>query len=344
MGYSENADATSCYATGDVEGYGDNVGGLVGFIDGSSTIASCYATGGVVGNSDVGGFAGRMDESSTATLCYATGDIRGNANLGGFVGSAVGALTSCYATGFVVGSGDVGGLVGDATGSVTSCYATGNVEGTIDVGGLVGYSEASLTGCYATGFVVGIGDVGGLVGDARGAITSCYATGDIEGTNNIGGLVGDIASNTSVTASYYDNTSTLKGIGSLEDSDQLQVAVSKTTSELQSPTDYSDIYADWNAGGDLWDFLGANRYPKLKADWNGDDRATAAEFGPQMLVFVDERGAELRQSVFRIPEHTTGGSLVGTFPLAINVANNTSATVVFVGTSDEFDLSDGSTP
>ena len=45
----------------------------------------------------------------------------------------------------------------------------------------------------------------------------------------------------------------------------------KTTSELQSPTGYTDIYANWNLdldedgiGDDLWDFGDSSQYPTLR--------------------------------------------------------------------------------
>ena len=60
-----------------------------------------------------------------------------------------------------------------------------------------------------------------------------------------------------------------------------------TTDRLRTPTGYTGIYADWNVDvdGDLtaddpWDF-GANYYPALKVDFDGDGTATAAEFGKQ---------------------------------------------------------------
>ena len=52
----------------------------------------------------------------------------------------------------------------------------------------------------------------------------------------------------------------------------------KTTSELQTPTSASGIYATW---GTEWDFGTACQYPALKVDFNGDGTATWEEFGDQ---------------------------------------------------------------
>ena len=78
----------------------------------------------------------------------------------------------------------------------------------------------------------------------------------------------------------------------------------KTTSELQTPTEYGTdpaIYSGWNidvdngfargvddgsAAGDTtaddpWDFGTSSQYPVLKVDFDGDGTAGVAEFGSQ---------------------------------------------------------------
>ena len=73
-------------------------------------------------------------------------------------------------------------------------------------------------------------------------------------------------------------------------------AEGKTTAEMQSPTDYTGIYSDWqidldNADkdfdpttgvDDLWDFGTFRQYPVLQADTNEDGVATWWEFGQQI--------------------------------------------------------------
>ena len=72
----------------------------------------------------------------------------------------------------------------------------------------------------------------------------------------------------STSASYFD--ATVSGLTGDE---------GKTTSELQTPTSYSGIYANWNldldnadsdnnpatGGDDPWDFGNSSQYPRLKA-------------------------------------------------------------------------------
>ena len=85
--------------------------------------------------------------------------------------------------------------------------------------------------------------------------------------------------NGTTTASYFD--SDVSNRPATNDNNQ-------TTSALQTPTDYTGIYADWNVNVDgvsgpdnPWDFGTASQYPALKADWDGDMLTTAYEFGVQ---------------------------------------------------------------
>ena len=58
----------------------------------------------------------------------------------------------------------------------------------------------------------------------------------------------------------------------------------KTFSQLRTPRSASGIYVRWTAT--QWDFGTASDYPKLKVDFNGDNTATAAEFGNQTITFT----------------------------------------------------------
>ena len=348
---------TSCYATGEVIGglLSSSVGGLVGSVTGSVT--GCYATGDVEGGVVVGGLVGSA--TASVTRCYATGDVEGKGNdVGGLVGSVRSILdygasvTNCYATGDVEGNGTyIGGLVGELRdANVANCYAMGYVEGNgTYVGGLIGnMRSANVANCYATGDVDGNTDVGGLVGlvDGSSSLRACYAIGGIRGirgrkdNDQIGGLVGNLESGGGITASYYDNPSAPKGIGNLSVDHSTQSTVSKTMFELQFSTDHSGIYEDWNINREKsWDFLSSNRYPRLRVDFNDDGDTTVAEFGPQLLLFVDASDVEIRRVSFEIAGSTAGGATVGTLPAAINDENSVAATVNLVGMSDEFEVS-----
>ena len=183
-----------------------------------------------------------------------------------------------YATGTVAaarGSG-VGGLVGTNSGSATvsASYATGRVEGRTDVGGLVGKNSATITASYAIGRVSGQADIGGLVGqDDSGTISDSYWNTATAGVK------------VSVGSDDEDGNGEINGTEA-----ETTGASGKTTSELQTPTGYTDIYANWdlnvdNTGGadDPWYFGTASDYPvlKLNIDLNGDDTVNDEDWKTQ---------------------------------------------------------------
>ena len=198
-------------------------------------------------------------------------------------------ITQVYATGQVSGRSGVGGLVGtlNASGAtITASYAKVAVTATGDyAGGLAGRLFAgAISAAYATGAVSAAGQnqVGGLAGAIGGAatVTASYATGRVTGGTNSGGLLGSGTANGAVN-SYYDRETTGQ-------SDALDNGDPKTTAELQQPTGYEGIYADWNrnidgvdGADDPWDFGTPRHYPALQVDFNGDGAATCREFGPQ---------------------------------------------------------------
>ena len=174
----------------------------------------------------------------------------------------------------ITGRNNTGGLVGHNRGTVSTSYVTGQVTGNNFVGGLVGYNnQGTITASYATGQVTGSSTaVGGLVGfNFLRPITASYATGRVTVTGSstaVGGLIGDRAGGT-LTASYYDReTSGQSDTGKGEP---------KTTAELQTPTDYTGIYENWNVNVDgvtgndnPWAFGEDDQYPVLR---HGRDQA-----------------------------------------------------------------------
>ena len=173
-------------------------------------------------------------------------------------------------------------LVGQNQGTIIACYTTGSITGTNRVGGLAGYSTKVISSSYSTASVTGTSSLGGLLGaggnSRSGFVRYSYSTGAVSrssGTStNIGGLIGETLGNFGgVTASYYDTTTSGCVSGSTTGctgSAGVTGAVGKTTSELQSVTGYTGIYAAWNANldgvagnDDPWDFKGSSAYPTL---------------------------------------------------------------------------------
>jgi len=165
----------------DVNGIGDNVGGLVGHNAGE--ISDCASAGAVTGRHGVGGLVGRS--RGRVTRSYSSGTVIGTSRTGGLLGSnySGGAVSECYSTAMVSAEGAVGGLTGlnYASARIGASYSTGTVSGDFDVGGLVGHNfanlwgDGSITACYSTGLVNATGeDVGGLVGSGWGDVDDCF--------------------------------------------------------------------------------------------------------------------------------------------------------------------------
>ena len=258
---------TDSHSTGDVSG-NRSVGGLVGANAGP--ITGSYATGDVSGDDHVGGLAGLNNSSITDS--HATGDVSGDDYVGGLVGLNNSTITDSIATGSVSGDDLVGGLVGDNdSGAIVASYSAGSTSGDYTIGGLVGAnSRGAIVASYSAGSVRGRSKVGGLAGRiySGGTIIASYTAATVSGRSYVGGLVG-YGSGT-MELSYWDTDTTgqTRSVG----------GEGKTTEELQSPTDYTGIYAAWNidldnadrdgnlaTGGDnLWDFGSSSDYPTLR--------------------------------------------------------------------------------
>ena len=261
---------SNSYVTGDVIGHAQT-GGLVGSslhssISDSYAIADVEAIGTANISSFVGGLVGSL-LASRVSGSHAIGSVKGLGRVGGLVGSNIGAnghIINSYAITNVEGSNNsVGGLIGSnngISGSVVSSYATGKVVGVNVVGGLVGNNERNYTirDSYSFADVRGNFSVGGLAGVHVGRIINSYAVGRVEGNlgeRGIGGLVGVKSEDATITASYWDKTTSEKA--------QSDGGEGKTTALLQSPTTATGIYSSWNPG--VWDFGTATQYPALKS-------------------------------------------------------------------------------
>ena len=185
------------------------------------------------------------------------------------MGRTDGPIRGSYATGDVV-AGDTpmaGGLVGIIflrTGAIFASYAAGDVSGRSFLGGLVGWNAGGpITASYALGSVSGNKGVGGLVGylqlvypeDNYHRCSSCaiHRSGITDSYWNIQ-AEGQTATHTLHRGPFAPNAA----------------GADRTTAELQTPMDYTGIYANWDAltdgkgSPDLWDFGTSSQYPVLK--------------------------------------------------------------------------------
>ena len=221
--------AINCYNTGNVTGEGNFVGGVIGVINSSSTVQDCYNTGNVTGEgNNVGGVAGVAGTSSTVQDCYNTGDVTGEGNnVGGVVGIAANVVTKCYNTGTIVNKGiegNAGGIVGDCITKIPQdislCFNAGTVQAPENAGGISGYLGAQG---YAA------------------KETKCYNKGKVictQSNTGRGEIIGKMASDATVTNSYYFTNETLRyGVGAINAGGDLEAkrkGTQKTTTNLNS--------------------------------------------------------------------------------------------------------------
>ncbi len=117
----------------------------------------------------------------------------------------------------------------------------------------------------------------------NGSVTNSYATGRVarsSGTaTTIGGLIGDSRSGASgaISNSYYDTSTSGCVTGGSDGCTTSAGGTGKTTRQLQTPTDYTGIYANWNidldnadsdndaatGNDDPWTFGNKMQYPML---------------------------------------------------------------------------------
>lgn len=195
VGYFIDSSIRYSLSKGFVNGNID-VGGLVGYSKKSSIFES-HSESLVIGTeyaTEVGGLVGYNYGNSTISKSYATGSVSGYDNVGGLVGenATYSKITDSYSWGTVSIDGvddqveifAVGGLVGSNNykSTVQNCYAVGNVSGTgLYHGGLVGENEIDslILSSYSLGPDNGFGSV---VADAEMQIQSTFVGWDFTNT------------------------------------------------------------------------------------------------------------------------------------------------------------------
>ena len=153
---SNSSTMKNCYSTGEISGSG-SVGGVVGSFNGK--LSYCYSTGNVTGGgNEIGGIVGSLDGGSVSN-CYSTGDVIGYNVVGGVAGyvSNTGSVSNCYSTGKIIGNPD---RVGGIAGYVDWEYVSGTVSNCVALN-----PSVNATGTYV-GRVAGLNDWGILSNNA----------------------------------------------------------------------------------------------------------------------------------------------------------------------------------
>ena len=327
--------------------------GLFGYIGPGAKVRNFGLTApnsdsGVRGRFNAGALAGSVERARVSGV-YSHIDVTGDSDVGGLVGAnwRYGFIIESYATGDVAGKKYAGGLAGllNLSGAAAS-YATGDV--TVECfagGGLSGYRPSGhVRATYATGSVTLTGHdcetvrVGGLIGwltypSEQAWMRASYATGPVsvpQGRSGRGGLTGECDSSTRPRddgANYWDVEAS--GVATSPD-----CGVGYTTAQLQAPTGYTGIYADWNvdvnvgayvnpdvyhgrfdgAGDDPWDFGTSSQYPVLKycAAKPGIQTADGSAYCPLQPDAQRLSSVPGAQSVPVTPEVGITGSVGGT--------------------------------
>ena len=160
-------------------------------------------------------------------------------------------------------------------GLVVACYATGKIRGDEYVGGLVAYNESRIQSSYSTAHVTGRHIVGGLLAHQHQSgprLYNSYSTGRVvrsqpSSSTSIGGLVGNLggsATAANTVNSYYDISTSGCVTGGSDGCTRSLGGTGKTTRELQTVTDFTGIYANWNTQpGSAWTFGNNMQYPML---------------------------------------------------------------------------------
>ena len=265
----------------------------------------------------VGALAGETASGTQVSDVSVSGRVRtwrgfvvnSYADAGGLIGINKGAISGVSSTAYVeatMGSGstggDAGGIVSHNSGTIAESWFSGHAKGqgglNARVGGIAAVNTGgSIKASYSTGTVEANTTLssgtsrlaGGIVGNlTNGTVEAVYAAGSVIGNTGKGGVTATSSGGT-VTNSYYDSTvmGTLSG----------GRGTAKTTSELQSPTAYSGIYANWNlnldgvtGGDDPWDFGTASNYPVLKQAPTGFDVRDVAATSATLAI-VNHNGA-----------------------------------------------------
>ncbi len=303
--------------------------GLFGHIAEDSEIRNLALRGEtVIGRFRVGGLVGDGESVRIVSSSVVIENIRGVLGLGGLVGwgSSAQIHSSSVVAGEVMGFGNVGavsnrhigGLVGwgQSVQIYSSSVVADLVTGSANIGGLVGNGNGVriFSSSATVERINGMGsNVGGLVGlgPSSQMFSSLVVAAEVSGTSAVGGLTATFNSASRVAYSYVVSGSDTRmlsgegsgtGVASYWDSDTSgrnngNHGAPQTTSALQTPTGYADIYADWDDDTDIfgdgmideplavwcdkdnsgnieteeqipdnliWDFGGTNDYPAIR--------------------------------------------------------------------------------
>ena len=194
FGYTKGADANAvaviqnCNVTGEVNGY-NHTGGIVGDAGINTKILNCSFQGNVEGNGENrGGIVGDTSSGCEVSGCYVTGTVTGGSAVGGIAGWGVGTIKNCYALANVTATGvNAGGIAGYYCSNFTieNCYYSGNVSASKCAGGIAGTAlGGTIQNCVSLAESVTGSNANRIAGYKNGeTLTANYAWSDTKVNN-----------------------------------------------------------------------------------------------------------------------------------------------------------------
>lgn len=191
VGLGGNNELARCRNEGNVYGYSQKVGGVMGEAQGD--IVDCINTGAVVCTTafSCGGIVGTTEH--WVRNSRNSGSVSGGMEVGGIIGRGCQALLRCVNSGSVTGFSAVGGIAGSLDqGYVFECVNQAAVVSSGTAGGLAGTQEGTIINSANTGAIAGGEGVGGLMGTSQisGECRNCQNSGPVSGTLSVGALAG----------------------------------------------------------------------------------------------------------------------------------------------------------
>ena len=244
---------------------GDDFGSLVGYGREASIldVRAVNVTISAANVESVGGLIGDGWNSTVSSSSVVAHSIGGSRRVGGLLGygeSSIVSSSSVVAHSISGSSDHVGGLIGWGQSSTvsSSSVVAHSISGSFsNIGGLIGWGQSSTvsSSSVVAHSISGSSDyVGGLIGWGQNSTVSSSLVlgGSLNGTSHVGGIVG-----TSGTISGGNRNpggvSNSYWLDSIVFTDAQQLSTntfgeSKSVTEIQSPTGFTGIYADWANG------------------------------------------------------------------------------------------------
>ncbi len=233
LDFDTNGDGSVTSADGHAYTNWEPIGGYNVAFDGKGHTIS-HLTINRPGNNDVALFANMGSSGSVTSLGLPDANVTGGARAAILIGNSAATVYASWSSGRVSGSSSAAGLVGGTTASIIASYSTAAVTTR------GGSSDNNFHGAS------------GLVGviNTSSIVDSSYATGAITGLRRAGLVLGQWDSNKRITNSYWNTETSGTTSDLLNSRDPGLGATGRTTAQLQMPTDYTGIYANWNVDVD----------------------------------------------------------------------------------------------